>query len=374
LGKKQLAPPAADTNSSPLVAEIIAKPHEVDRGYMARELVLCTLPHRDPGDMPAWGRRNGNLTLILQPGIDRDTMKPLGFPYGSIPRLLLFWLTSEATRTRDRTIKLGSSLNDFLRAVGLNPNTGGGKRSDAKRLHEQMTRLFNSRISFDYREGDDTKGRTARLNMQVVSKSEAWWDFRQPDQGALFESYVVLGEDFFDAILAAPVPIDFRALKALKRSPFALDLYAWATWRVWTLREAQQEQTDLPLALLQEQFGAEYTRADNFKAALEDGLAAVKAVFPALDYTLTTKQLIIRTGKAPVPKISAEKQFRQIEKPKAGRVTLLTRGQFQEIYPRHDVRACLKDFYAWVEKKEIAAHDIDKLFLTFAAKWVAGKE
>jgi hypothetical protein len=36
-----------------------------------------------------------------------------------------------------------------------------------------------------------------------------------------------LGENFFEAITAAPVPLDMRVLKTLKRSPLALDLYAW---------------------------------------------------------------------------------------------------------------------------------------------------
>jgi hypothetical protein len=358
----------------PLVAEIIAKPHDIDRGYMTRELVLCTLPHRDPGDVPAWSRRNGKLTLILQPGIDEKTLKPTGLPYGSIPRLLLFWLTTEAVRTRNPTIRLGSSLNDFLREVGLSPKTGGGKRSDAKRLEGQMTRLFYTRISFIYETGNAMQGQDSRRDMLVAEGKETWWDYKQPEQGTLFESYVILSERLFQAIITAPVPIDFRALKALKRSPFALDLYAWATWRVWTLREAKHTEAEIPLALLQEQFGAEYSRHDNFKAALVDGLADVKAVFPAFDYTITSKQLILRPTNVPVPKISPERQVRQIEQPKAGRVTLLTRGKFGETYPKHNVQACLKDFYEWIEKRGIDAHDIDKLFVTFAARWVAGKE
>jgi hypothetical protein len=358
---------------SDAAAQIAAKPHEVQRGYMARELVLCTLPHRNPGDIPAWSRHNGNLTLILQPGIDKDTMKPAGFPYGSIPRLLLFWLTSEALRTRDRTIRLGDSLNDFLRAVGLNPATGGGKRGDARRVREQMFRLFRTRISFVYEEGTATKGRLSSLDMLVTSRTETWWDFREPEQRTLFESYIVLGEDFYNAITAAPVPIDFRALKALKRSPFALDLYAWATWRVWTLRQAKQDYQEIPLAFLQEQIGAEYGRADHFKSALAEAVAAVKEVFPAFNYTLTSKQLVIRAGKVPIPAISPEKDFRRIAKAKPGQVSLLARGQFAELYPRYDGRACIVDFTEWLKDRQIEPYDVDKLFLTFAAKWVGNK-
>jgi hypothetical protein len=42
-------------------------------------------------------------------------------------------------------------------------------------------------------------------------------------------SWVKLSPEFFAAIAASPVPLDMRALKALKRPPLALDLHAWAT-------------------------------------------------------------------------------------------------------------------------------------------------
>lgn len=45
------------------------RPTEKDTAYMARELVQCTLPHKNPGDQkPVWTRRNGSLTLAIQPG------------------------------------------------------------------------------------------------------------------------------------------------------------------------------------------------------------------------------------------------------------------------------------------------------------------
>ena len=59
-----------------------------------------------------------------------------------------------------------------------------------------------------------------------------WWTPRQPDQGTLWESTVVLSERFFSEITENPVLIDLRALRALKRSPMALDVYLWLTYRM----------------------------------------------------------------------------------------------------------------------------------------------
>ncbi len=126
---------------------------------------------------------------------------------------------------------LGRSLAEFMREVGLSPDTGGGKRGDAKCLHNQMDRLFRSRITFQQTSEDDSRRREAWLNMEVAPRGELWWDTKRPHQGALWQSWIQLGEEFYNALIALPVPVDMRALKALRRSPLALDLYAWVCYR-----------------------------------------------------------------------------------------------------------------------------------------------
>ena len=81
---------------------------------------------------------------------DRLTKQSHGLPFGEMPRLLLLWVVTEAVRTKNPRIKLGKSLNEFLRQIGANPETGGGKRGDAKRIKDQAQKLFKCRISFEY--------------------------------------------------------------------------------------------------------------------------------------------------------------------------------------------------------------------------------
>jgi hypothetical protein len=136
-------------------------------------------------------------------------------------------------RTRCRTIELGSSLSDFMFQLGLNPATGRGPRGDARRLREQMQRLFRAMISFDRTTMQEARAGNTWLDMQVAPVGEFWWSRRDPSQAALWGSWIELGEKFFEAIVSAPVPLDMRALKALKRSPLALDLYAWLTYEAF---------------------------------------------------------------------------------------------------------------------------------------------
>src|SRR4029450_1558331 len=73
-------------------------------GYMARAMVQATMPHRKPAES-FFERTNGAFTLTM--------MAPpkVGLPYGSMPRLLMAWLTTEAVRTKSRELILGDTLS-----------------------------------------------------------------------------------------------------------------------------------------------------------------------------------------------------------------------------------------------------------------------
>jgi Plasmid encoded RepA protein len=230
-----------------------------DSAFLARQLVQCTLPHKNPGNVEIWTRREGKAWLMV-----------------------LYWTITEAVRLRSRTLPLGHSLNDYLRKVGLNPATGGGKRGDAARVRGQSLKLFNASISFG-RVAQDENGHEGKMraNMEVTSRSKLWWNVKTPEQRSLWESEIILGEDFYNAVTAAPVPLDYRALRALKRSALGLDLYAWlalAAYRASTTGKAVW----ISWRLLGKALGAEYDRADNFQQKAKRELRKIRAVFPGL--------------------------------------------------------------------------------------------
>jgi len=257
--------------------DIRLDPDKTESAFMARQLVQATLPHKNPGDVPTWSRKNGNLTLSIQPGWDHKKDKSIGYPYGTIPRLLLFWITTEAIRTKNPRIEMGNSLAKFMEDLGLNPANGRGKRSDLRRMQNQMRRLFQSTISFNQQ---FSKGE-AWLNMQVAPKGMFWWDEKKPTQSTLFENWIQLGEDFFKAITSSPVPVDMRLLKALKRSPLALDLYVWATYTAYQTQKNGQSRS-LSWELLHEQFGAEYKDTKDFAKKAWGAIRKIQFLYPEL--------------------------------------------------------------------------------------------
>ena len=276
-------------------ADIRMNPEEVERFYMARQLVQCTLPHSDPGNVPVWTRTNGHLTLAIRPYIDLRTRKP-HYPYGSIPRLLLFWLVTEATQKKSRRIRLGNSLDSFMREIGLNPRTGGGKRGDAARLHMQMERLFRAIVSFE----DQREWSKSYVDMQVAPRGTLWWDPLRAQQDNLWESWVELGEEFYAAITVAPVPVDMRALRALKRSPLALDLYSWLTYTSFTTGIRSKPRI-IPWTGLHAQMGAEYAELRQFRAKVLFALRKIELVCPTLKVDTTKEALIVHPSRPAVP-------------------------------------------------------------------------
>lgn len=256
------------TSIERLITEVLAIEAEQAQeagalGFMARAMIQATLPHRKV-DGPVFERRNGAFTLSL--------MAPprTGLPYGTVPRLLLSWLTTEAVRTRERELVLGDSMSAFMRELGLVPT--GGRWGSIHRLKDQTTRLFTSTISAIYEDGNQT----ALLNRSIADSAVLWWHPQAPDQAGLWKSTVTLSEPFFREVIAHPVPIDMRALKALKRSPLAIDIYCWLTHRMSYLGKP----TEIPWAGLAAQFGAEYGRLRDFKAAFLVELRKVLAVYP----------------------------------------------------------------------------------------------
>ena len=276
------------------------EPTSEEIAYLARELVQCTLPHSDPGNVDHWSRANGDLTLtIARTVFDARAQKLLGYPYGSLPRLILFWMTTEAVKTKNRRLNLGSTYADFLRALDLDA-VSGGARGDRVRVREQMRRLFGASISFSQTmTGAGGQEGERFLNMNVARRAELWWEPKKPDQISLFDSWVELGEDFFEAITASPVPVDVRALRALKRSPLALDLYAWATHKAFSVSQRGRAQRILWRQLL-EQFGADYKDTANFKKKASAALKKIQAVYPGLKLESVTGGLLVLPTSRPI--------------------------------------------------------------------------
>ena len=280
---------------------IEASEAEPDLGFMARLLALCSLPRTNPKQRVQYIRRNGPYKLIMQAGGD-----PARLPFGNLPRLLLAWVCSEAVRTQSRELVLGRSLYEFMQRLGMEDRSGGlhGERT---RLKNQMTRLFSCNVQLIYADA----GHRVQVQSFIADRAEFWWDVKRPTAPVLWDSMIRLGEEFFNEIIAHPIPFDMHTLKALKRSSLGLDLYFWLVYRTFALKR--------PLCLswkqLYRQFGvdpaksSENTTVQHFRQDCLRELKKIKAAWPDLQYRTVTGALVI----SPSPPRIAPSQLRFVE-------------------------------------------------------------
>jgi len=260
--------------------------------YMARILVQATMPHSNPKTC-VFARTNGNLRLTISGDPN------IGLPYGVYPRLLLSWLVTEAVRTKKLELNLGANLSQFMSELGLLPT--GGRWGNITRLRDQMKRLFSALITCTYSDGQNWGVR----NVMVIEKAEVWWEPSNPKQGSLWQSTVTLGHEFFHEIIDRPIPIDMRAINALKASAMALDLYCWLTYRLSYLKKP----TEIPWPLLQNQFGAEYQPTKQgrhkFKTKLLTQLHKIQLIYEdAAKIEVSQAGLLLVPGNSHIKKIT----------------------------------------------------------------------
>jgi hypothetical protein len=251
-------------------------------GFYARIFVRSTLPHRDPRK-GSFERQNGSNRLSL------TTTSCAGLPFGRFSRLLLAWICTEAVRTKSPDLVLGRNLSSFMESLGLEPT--GGPRGTIACLRDQARRLFGTTIasSFEYPHG------TRVESFRIVEPSREVLPFAPGESG---DRRLTLTPECFASITTRPVPIDLRVLRAL-RSPLAIDVYLWSTWRLFRLRRPVQ----IPWRPLSRQFGSDYGRLRAFRAHFREAIGAVLVVYPALRVSLTSSGLQLRPSSTHVSRL-----------------------------------------------------------------------
>lgn len=188
----------------------------------------------------------------------------------------------------------------YLHEPGLNPS--GGKRGHITRLKHAMTTLFSTIISCRY-EGKD---KWVLSNVLLADRVE-WWQPQTEENAGQWQSSLPLSEPFFKECLDHPLPIDLRAVRGLSRSPIAIDIYIWLTYRMSYL----SRKTTIPWFSLSGQFGASYAQNDqglrDFKRAFLRSLKDVSIIYPEAKFDESTDGLILYPSKTHIPHIPSVK-------------------------------------------------------------------
>lgn len=290
------------------IADLEARLAEIEAGilnpyaFSSRTLIQATFPHSS----------KAGKEIVLKNGAMTVTMySPHGLPHGVYPRLIMCWLTREAIRRRDlpiqeaRTIPLGGSLSEFMREVGIK-TASGGKNGNITSLRKQLKSLFSTFVSIHV-EGHENRDRQQVAfdqleNTLIAESAMLWWDPKHPDQLGVQDSTVTLTEAFYRELTCSAVPLDVNVLRRVRRSPMAIDVYCWLTYRLSYHRGI----TVVTWDQLRQQFGAGYpdtTRGKlDFKRNLKIALGKVLDAWPEAAVEPTVNGLMLKTGDPSVPR------------------------------------------------------------------------
>lgn len=268
-----------------------SSPDEARKFMAFNHAVLCQvgLP-RAKVEGREFMRQSGAAWLNVQSGYldegEGPVLQPI--PYGAMPRLGLAWVSTFAVRNKTREIPIGDSAAEFLRLMGM--------ESDGRRygtLRKQMHALAAARLQLGF------KGRT--YSGQPVQRFDAWILNKEAQQRALWPGVMILSEDYYSSLIESAVPLDERAMHALKGSALALDQYAWLAHR---LHRIEGRAVMLHWKALREQFAQEYKGKDpdkDFKKKFLPVLKKVLAVYPQAKVKPVTGGLLLMSSPPPIP-------------------------------------------------------------------------
>jgi len=266
-------------------------------GFAYSGWAQCALPHKRLPNDTTWAISAERIRLMVEPGRcpvgDGTESEFVGVPFGCHARLILLYLQTEALRTGQREVELGSSLRDWLGRIGV--SVGG---MTGRSVRDQAERISRCRLTFHLNTGGMASG---LVNQSIVDRA-LFIEENDGRQGRLTLETAKLSEGFFDQLKRHPVPLEEAAIKALSNNAPALDCYLWLAYRLHALTADRL----VTWQALKGQFGTAFKELYHFKPRFIGTLALATAVYPAARVEITQAGVILKPSRPPVaPKVAA---------------------------------------------------------------------
>ena len=254
-------------------------------GIMHAGFAMTALPHRATTEI-VWERQSGDVKLLLESGRTSAT-NSIGLPYGSVARMILLYLQTEAVKTRSRDVELGRSMNNWLNSMGM--GNGGHNYS---LVREQSRRLSLCRLTFLRVSAKQTFITNGSFVHDAILPNE------EIDESQLqfWKPSVRLDEGFYKSLIEHPLPVQEAAIRSLGHRSMAIDIYLWLAYRLHIL--------DKPIKLtwhnLANQFGSGFADIKNFKKKFREPLFLALAAYPDARVEPENGELVLYPSRPPV--------------------------------------------------------------------------
>jgi hypothetical protein len=255
---------------------------------------MTSLPHKKTEE-GLWKREGHRTTLLVESGRSRNG-DLIGVPYGSIARLILLYLQTEAVRTNSPEVELGRSMKSWMGRMSL---TSGGKTYQL--VTEQARRISACRLTFftERQNGAETRHNGAFVQDAITFSSVIGDD----DQPSLWQDRVRLDTSFWQSLRDHPVPVREEAIRAIGTRSLAIDVYIWLAYRLHALTRS----TPVTWSAVHGQFGAGFRHIRQIKPTFMEALNLALAVYPEACVDIDKQGLILHPSPPAVPKAEARR-------------------------------------------------------------------
>lgn len=291
-GARGLASSKAERLAIDAAASVLAE-EESRLGITHAGFAMTSLPHKRIQE-GLWKRDGYRTTLLVESGRTR-TGGVIGVPYGSIARLILLYLQTEAIRTNTPEVELGRSMKSWMGRMSL---TIGGKTYQL--VTEQARRISACRLTFFT---DRENGAESRHNGAFVQDAITFTSVVDNDQPALWQDRVRLDPSFWRSLKEHPVPVREEAIQAIGTRSLAIDVYIWLAYRLHSLSKS----TPVSWAAIHTQFGAGFRLVRQIKPTFLEALGLALAVYPEARVDTDKQGVVLHPSPPAVPKAEARR-------------------------------------------------------------------
>jgi hypothetical protein len=274
-------------------AAIVMGEEESRLGITHAGFAMTSLPHKRIEE-GVWKREGHRTTLLVESGRSRAGGL-VGVPYGSIARLILLYLQTEAVRTNTPEVELGRSMKSWMGRMNL---TSGGKTYQL--VTEQARRISACRLTFFT---DRENGSETRHNGAFVQDSITFASVADDDQPMLWQDRVRLDPSFWRSLRDHPVPVREEAIQAIGTRSLAIDVYIWLAYRLHSLTKS----TPISWTAIHGQFGAGFRMVRQIKPTFIEALNLALAVYPEASVDITKAGILLNPSPPAVPRIEARR-------------------------------------------------------------------
>ncbi|GAC02981.1 replication protein RepA [Paraglaciecola chathamensis] len=243
--------------------------------------------------------KTNKQVLVTEYPNNKLTISSIGeetLPWGGIPRLIILYLNTMAVKYSSNTISLGQNIKEFVESLGYAASYVEGGTND--QVMGQLEKLYKTEFGHEQQEkilldNGTIEIRTSKKSFKLFDEKHTF-EIVRGNLTERAEATVRLSDTYYKEIKSHPVPLSLETIKSLKKSPLALDLYAFISYRTNTKRLIAIKLKDL-----MKQFGIE-GEAWRFKDKAEKALILVKKYWPECNVLIKNNAMVIIPSKTQV--------------------------------------------------------------------------